>query len=135
MSSFDPRQTIQARIDSVGVRPTQVQGLQAAFQLGCDGEGCDASDGATSVFGLTDSRQLIAEAHQKGFTTDETLRQYILQVLRARAFQAGWVVGRGPGSPEGKDYCPSCIRKGRCPGDDVRTGSGRKQMRRGDDHG
>ncbi|MEE8310481.1 MAG: hypothetical protein V3R34_08845 [Hyphomicrobium sp.] len=114
-------------------------GISSGFELGCEGKGCDANSdpskkGRPATFGRRDSYQIIQDAHARGFSTDEKIEAYILETVRAEAYQAGWTVGRvaedaAPDDP-GQDYCPDCMKSGRCPGDKRAVGAGRRRMKR-----
>lgn len=131
------RREIRQGSPRVGGNPSHNQpGIFAAFQLSCDGKGCDGNTDPlkkdqVATVGFADSRDVIDAAHRKGLITDLQIESYAFERVREGAFKAGWTVDRrdeGAAEDEpGKDYCPECMKKGRCPGDKTRPGSGRRR--------
>jgi len=131
----DPRRRLQVGINHASINrswitqgqpracgnPDAQHGIFALYQLSCDGGGCEA------VVGNIDSRELIEEAHDKGYTSNKATEEYVLGEMRKHAYRNGWVVGR-----DNEDYCPACIKSGKVAGDGevFRKGAGRRKAKR-----
>jgi len=117
-SPHDPPQDITDYLETQDLqkRHKAAHSVSEVFQLTCDAEGCGADV-------RLESGAVLQAAHDQHLVNSTQIKGFALDALREKAYSLGWVNRRD------KDYCPSCVKKGKAPGDETKPGAGKGKRR------